>query len=291
MPSIARPVLAGRAGSGHLGCVQAVHPLVSRVLAPNPSPFTGTGTQVHLVGTGELAVIDPGPDDPAHLQALRDAIGGRPVRAIVITHHHRDHSPASRPLQRLTGAPIVGAAPVARGAAGGFDADYRPDRVLADGEALAGPDWTLETIATPGHTSNHLCFALPEAEAVFTGDHVMGWSTTVVIPPDGDMGAYLASLERLARREGDRIFYPAHGDPIDNPARALRGQIGHRRQREAQVRRLLEEGVSDVPGLVARMYPGLDPRLAGGAGATVLAHLLDLQRRELATCESERWAA
>ncbi len=193
-----------------------LEPLVRRVLAPNPSPFTYTGTQTYLVGTQDgLAVIDPGPDDADHLAALEAAIGGAKVAAICCTHTHRDHSPGARPLAERTGAPIIGCAPLALESAGPradapFDKDYLPDRVLQDGESLEGPGWTLTAVATPGHTSNHLCYALEETGALFTGDHVMGWSTSVVVPPDGDMADYMASLERLHSRD-DRIYYPAHG--------------------------------------------------------------------------------
>ena len=198
-----------------------LEPLVTRVLAPNPSPFTFTGTQSYVVGDTDVAVIDPGPDDATHLAALDRAIAGRPVRAILITHHHRDHSPASRPLSRSSGAPIVGAAPFAPDYEGGqsdaaFDRDYAPDRVLAEGESVAGSGWTLSAVATPGHTSNHLAFALAETQALFSGDHVMGWSTSIVSPPDGDMGAYMASLEKLTERD-DRVYYPGHGEAVDNP--------------------------------------------------------------------------
>ena len=275
------------------GVAHALDPLVTRVLAPNPSPFTYTGTETYVVGTSDVAVIDPGPDDPAHLAALTAAIAGRRVVAIMCTHTHRDHSPAARPLKALTGALIVGCAPLALADLGpradaSFDSDYAPDRVLADGETVAGEGWTLEAVATPGHTSNHLCFALRENGALFTGDHVMGWSTTVVAPPDGDMADYMASLDKLYTRE-DRIYYPAHGDPVEKPQRFVRGLIGHRKQREGQILRLLAEGLSDIPDLVARMYVGLDPRLNGAAGRSVLAHLIDLRTRGLVTEEGERW--
>jgi glyoxylase-like metal-dependent hydrolase (beta-lactamase superfamily II) len=170
-----------------------------------------------------------------------------------------------------------------------FDVDYRPDRILADGEQLKGPGFTLTAVATPGHTSNHLCFALEETRALFTGDHVMGWSTSVVAPPDGDMGDYMNSLQRLYDRQ-DRIYYPAHGQPIDRPHQFVRSMIGHRRQRERQIVKLLGEGVGEVPALVARMYVGLDPRLVGAAGRSVLAHLLDLVRRGLVTRDGEVFA-
>jgi len=275
------------------GIAEQLHPLVTRILAPNPSAFTYTGTETYLVGTHELAVIDPGPDLPDHLAALVQAIDGRPVRAILCTHTHRDHSPAAAPLKALTGAPIVGCAPLTLDDAGpradaAFDIDYAPDCVLADGERISGPDWTLEAVATPGHTSNHLCYALHEAQALFTGDHVMGWSTTVVAPPDGDMAAFMASLDRLMHRH-DTVYYPAHGPAIENPRRFVRGLAGHRRQREGQILRLLREDVGDIPAMVSRMYVGLDPRLIGAAGRSVLAHLIDLETRGLAREDGERW--
>ncbi|RMB55911.1 glyoxylase-like metal-dependent hydrolase (beta-lactamase superfamily II) [Sphingomonas sp. PP-CE-3A-406] len=270
-----------------------LEPLVVRVLAPNPSPYTYTGTQTHIVGTTDLAVIDPGPDDPAHIAALIRAIDGRPVTAIVVTHHHRDHSPATRPLQAITGAPIVGAAPFdidtahARGDAS-FDAAYAPDRVMADGDTITGEGWTLEAIATPGHTSNHLAFALPETNALFSGDHVMGWSTTIVSPPDGDMAAYMASLEKLMRRD-DRVYYPGHGEAIDKPQRLVRGMLGHRKQREGQILRLVRSEPQPIGRMVAQMYVGLDARLTPAAERSVLAHLYDLQNRGLVIEEGETW--
>ena len=273
------------------GVAEQLEPLVARVLAPNPSAFTNTGTQTHLVGTTDLAVIDPGPDDIRHVGALLRAIGDRPVTAIVITHTHRDHSPASRALKAETGAPIIGCAALALEDLGpradaSFDGDYVPDRVLADGESISGDGWTLTAVATPGHTSNHLCFALPEANALFSGDHVMGWSTTIVSPPDGDMAAYMASLDKLMQRD-DRIYYPAHGDPVENPRRLVRGMMGHRKQREGQIVRLLRDAPRSIPVMVAAMYVGIDPRLFPAAERSVLAHLIDLRDRGMVIAQGD----
>jgi len=264
---------------------------IARVLAHNPSAFTYYGTQTYLLGTDAVAVIDPGPDLPEHVEALVAAIGGRPVVAILCTHTHRDHSPASRALAERTGAPIIGCAPLAMEGTGleaGFDADYSPDRVLADGEAIEIEGKPIVAVATPGHTSNHLCFA--HRGALFSGDHVMGWSTTVVIPPDGEMAAYMASLDKLRRRD-DRIYYPAHGPAIDNPQQYVRHLIGHRMQREKQILRLLGGRARDIPALVASAYPGLDPRLIVAAGGSVFAHLLDLERRGLVQRQGDKWKA
>lgn len=277
------------------GLAERPEPLVRRILAPNASPYTYTGTQTYLVGDDSaVVVIDPGPAEEEHLNALTAAIGSARVIAIACTHTHRDHSPAAAPLAAITGAPIVGCAPLTMEDDGpradaAFDVDYRPDRILADGEQLQGPGFTLTAVATPGHTSNHLCFALEETRALFTGDHVMGWSTSVVAPPDGDMGDYMNSLQRMYDRQ-DRIYYPAHGQPIDRPHQFVRSMIGHRRQRERQIIKLLGEGVGEVPALVARMYVGLDPRLVGAAGRSVLAHLLDLVRRGLVVRDGEVFA-
>ncbi len=276
------------------GLAIELEPLVTRLLAPNASPYTFTGTQTHLVGTTDLAIIDPGPADEAHHAALLRTIAGRPVGAIVITHHHRDHSPGARRLAEETGAPIMGAAPFALSddcprADAAFDADYAPDRLLAEGERVSGEGWTLEAIATPGHTSNHLAFALAETSALFSGDHVMGWATSVVSPPDGDMGEYMASLEKLLGRS-DRVYYPGHGLEIERPQRLVRGLLGHRKQREGQILRLLGEGVGTVPGMVERMYVGLDRRLLPAAERSVLAHLIDLDRRALVRADGTAWS-
>ncbi len=276
------------------GILAQLSRLVGRVLAPNPSAFTYTGTETYLIGTTELAVIDPGPDIPEHLEALERAIGGRPVKAILCTHTHRDHSPAARPLAEATGGRIIGCAPLTLmddgpRADAAFDADYRPDRVLTDGEQISGEGWTLEALATPGHTSNHLCFALLEENALFTGDHIMGWSTTVVSPPDGDMADYMRSMQRLVERD-DAVYYPAHGDQVDNPQRLARGMMGHRKHREGQiVRHLREPGGAAIPDMVKEMYKGVDPRLHPAAGRSVLAHLLDLKARGVVREQNGLW--
>lgn len=275
---------------------EQVSPLIRRVLARNASPFSYTGTQTYIVGSGEVAVIDPGPlgDDPAHVDELIRILGGERIIAIMCTHTHRDHSPAAAPLAEATRTPVIGCAPLVLSDDGpradaGFDPTYNPDAILADGEALTGPGWTLRAIATPGHTSNHLCFALEEEKALFTGDHVMGWSTTVVSPPDGDMAAYMASLALLMDRD-DAIYYPAHGKPVDNPKRLVRGMMGHRKQREGQILRLLERGVELIPDMVAEMYKGIDKRLHGAAGRSVLAHLIDLRDRGIVSECGDSWS-
>ena len=272
--------------------LETLEPGIARVLAHNPSAFTYYGTQTYLLGDGEVAVVDPGPDLDEHVDALIAAIAGRPVVAIMCTHTHRDHSPGSRPLAERTGAPIIGCAPLALETAGpradaAFDSDYAPDRVLGDGETIEVDGRTITAIATPGHTSNHLCFAI--GDALLTGDHVMGWSTTVVFPPDGDMAAYMASLEVL-RQRGDRIYYPAHGPAVTKPQQYVRGLIGHRLQREKQILKLVGQGPRDVSQIVASAYPGLDPRLVTAAGGSVLAHLLDLQARGLVERNEQQWS-
>jgi glyoxylase-like metal-dependent hydrolase (beta-lactamase superfamily II) len=273
--------------------VEQVEPGIARLLAHNPSAFTYFGTQSYIVGAGKVAVIDPGPGLPEHVDALETAIEGRELVAIVCTHTHRDHSPAAAPLAKRTGAPIIGCAPLALETVGpradaSFDGDYAPDRVLGDGEGLDIDGKPLVAVATPGHTSNHLCFAYDGA--LLTGDHVMGWSTTVVVPPDGDMAAYMASLDKLRKRD-DRIYYPAHGPAVTNPAQYVRHLVGHRMQREKQILGLVGERRRAIPDIVADAYPGLDPRLVVAAGGSVLAHLLDLERRGLVVGDGETWIA
>ena len=281
----------------HAGETEQLEPLVRRVLAPNPSPYTYTGTQTWLVGAGdELAVIDPGPADEEHIDAILRAAGDAAITAILITHTHRDHSPGSCPLKARTGAPIMGCAPLVLEDNGpradaAFDRDYAPDHVMQDGEVVTGDGWTLEAVATPGHTSNHLCFALRETKALFTGDHVMKWSTSVVSPPDGDMGDYMASLKKLYERD-DRVYYPAHGPAAEKPQQLVRGMMGHRKSREKQILKLTGEEARPIAALVDIMYKGLDPRLHGAAERSVLAHLVDLERRGMvAQKDGAAWTA
>lgn len=265
--------------------VQQLTPLVRRVLAPNPSAFTFTGTQTYIVGQGEVAIIDPGPADPAHIEGIIAATAGERITAIICTHTHRDHSPAAAPLKAATGAQIIGCAPLTLEDDGpradaAFDATYGPDRVLNESERLAGSGWTLEVVATPGHTSNHLCYHLVEENALFTGDHVMGWSTTVVSPPDGNMADYMHSLDKLIART-DAVYYPAHGEPVTKPQQFVRRLAGHRKQRERQILRMLETGEGVIAEMVPKMYAGIDERLYGAAGRSVLAHLIDLRDRNM----------
>jgi len=273
--------------------LEELEPGIARVLAHNPSAFTYYGTQSYLIGTDQVAVIDPGPDLPEHVDALVAAIAGRPVAAIMCTHTHRDHSPAARPLAQRTGASIIGCAPLALETVGpradaSFDGDYAPDRVMDDGELMEIDGETVAAVATPGHTSNHLCFSY--RGALFSGDHVMGWSTTVVVPPDGDMAAYMASLDKLRRRD-DRIYYPAHGPAVTNPQQYVRHLVGHRMQREKQILTLVRERQRPIPDIVASAYPALDPRLTVAAGGSVYAHLLDLERRGLVQRQEDQWKA
>jgi glyoxylase-like metal-dependent hydrolase (beta-lactamase superfamily II) len=263
-------------------------PLVRRVVAGNPGPFTFKGTCSYIVGRGRVAIIDPGPDLPAHVEALIAAVRGETVTHIVVSHTHRDHSPAARAVQAATGAPIVGCGPhrTARPLAGSEidrleasgDIDHAPDTELTDGDAVAGPGWTLAAVATPGHLANHLCFALPEENVLFSADHVMAWSTSVVAPPAGSMSAYMASLDKLRGRD-ERIYWPGHGGPVHDPARTLRALIHHRRQREASILARLAAGDRTVPAIVAAIYRGLSPALTGAAGLSVFAHLEDLAAR------------
>ena len=267
-------------------------PLVRRLVAPNASPFTFNGTCAYIVGEGAVAIVDPGPDDDAHLKAILAAVERERVETILVTHTHRDHSPGAKRLAAATGARVVGAAPFAPAGDGtdgpdsAHDRDYSPDAVLADGERLQGQGFSIETVATPGHCSNHLCFALLEENALFSGDHVMAWSTSVVAPPDGSMRAYMASLEKL-RGRAEAVYWPGHGGPVVEPQRYLRALIHHRRQREASILAALKHGPQTIPALVAKVYVGLNPDLTRAAGLSTLAHLEDLGERGLVVAEAE----
>ncbi len=275
------------------GAVERMTPLLRRVVARNPGPFTFRGTGTFIVGSGEVAVIDPGPDLDEHVDALLAALDGETVTHIVVTHTHRDHSPAARALQAATGAPTYGFGPHAAGriAAGeqveaGADMDFVPDERIGDGDRLAGAGWTLEAVHTPGHTSNHLCYALAEERALLCGDHVMGWNTTVVSPPDGDMTDYIASLEKLLARD-DAVYWPTHGPAIRRPQRWVRAYIDHRRARARQIVGLLGEGLDTVDALTGRIYARLPAGVHGAAARTVLATLLHLERTGAVECEGE----
>ena len=274
------------------GVVTKLTPRVRRIVAPNPSAFTFTGTCSYILGAGEVAVIDPGPDSDAHLAALLAATAGERIAHIVVTHTHRDHSGLSQRLQAATGAQLVGARAHVfhpgpeKGLDGSHDATYAPHRVLSEGDVVSLGDVTLQTVETPGHAANHLCFALIQENSLFSGDHVMAWSTSVIAPPDGDMGAYLASLEKLRARP-EAVYWPGHGGPVTDPARYLRALVGHRRQREAAVVARLEMAAATIPEIVASVYAALDPRLVGAASLSTRAHLLDLIGRGLVAVEGE----
>jgi glyoxylase-like metal-dependent hydrolase (beta-lactamase superfamily II) len=263
------------------GKVDQVTPLVRRVIANNPGPFTFKGTGTYIIGKGEgVAVIDPGPDQPEHLEAILDAVAGESVSHILITHHHTDHSPLARPLAEKTGATIYGCAVKTRvvedsvRTEAGSD-NFVPDVSVCGGATLTGPGWTFEAIPTPGHTSNHICYALAEENICFTGDHIMGWSTTVVTPPDGNMGAYLASLDVIQRRNF-KTLWPTHGPPITEPGPFIDAYRAHRMARERQILAQLAAGETRIVDMVPKMYVGVDARLYPAAGRSVLAHLIEL---------------
>src|SRR5437870_4666629 len=268
--------------------VQEVMPGVRRLLANNPGPFTFKGTVSYIVGRDQVAIVDPGPLDETHIAALLDAVRGETVTHIFVTHTHRDHSPAVPRIKAATGAVVLaeGAHRPARalniGEAPRLDAsndtDFRPDRALADGEIVTGAGWTIEAVATPGHTANHMAYALKEADLIFSGDHVMAWSTPVVAPPDGAMSDYMASLHKLAGRS-EPTYLPGHGGPVRDAPRFVAHYIRHRQGREASILHRLAKGETDIPTLVRAIYIGLDPRLVRAAGLSVLAHLEDLVAR------------
>jgi glyoxylase-like metal-dependent hydrolase (beta-lactamase superfamily II) len=268
--------------------VDEVVPGVRRVLANNPSPFTFKGTLSYIIGRGQVAIVDPGPLDEAHIKALLDAVRGETVTHIFVTHTHRDHSPAVPAIKAATGALVLAegphraARPLNVGEAPRLDAsndtDFRPDRALADGEVVTGKGFTIEAVTTPGHTANHMAFAFKEANLLFSGDHVMAWSTPVVAPPDGAMSDYMASLQKLARRS-EAIYLPGHGGVVREAPSFVQHYIRHRQGREASILHRLAKGEADIPTIVRAIYIGLDPRLLKAAGLSVLAHLEDLVTR------------
>ena len=269
----------------------AVAPGVRRITADNPGPFTFRGTNTYLIGADRLAIVDPGPDDPGHVAAILAAAGGSPIEAILVTHSHRDHAPAAKLVAAATGAPILAAGleriapplpadPDVRLDAGA-DQGFLPDQVLRDGDRVEADGFVLEAIATPGHASDHLAFALHGSDLLFSGDHVMGWATTVVAPPDGSMRAYMQSLARLLARP-ETLYLPGHGEVIRNAPAYVRGLRTHRRMRERAILERLERGDSTIPEMVANIYTDVDPRLHGAAALSTLAHLQDLVARGLA---------
>jgi glyoxylase-like metal-dependent hydrolase (beta-lactamase superfamily II) len=274
----------------------AVAPSVMRLTVNNPSPFTFHGTNSYIVGRDTLAIIDPGPEDEAHFQALIKAAAGRPVSHILVSHTHRDHSPLARRLKQATGAAIVAegphrpARPLRTGETNPLDAsadtELLPDLELADGQAISGDGWTLEGVFTPGHTANHMCFSLQGTGILFSADHVMAWSTSIVAPPDGAMSDYMASLDKLLGRS-DRLYLPGHGGPVASPAQFVRGLKAHRKMRERAIIERLRAGDRTIPEMVKTIYRNTDPRLYGAAALSVLAHIEDLVGRGEAAAEGE----
>jgi glyoxylase-like metal-dependent hydrolase (beta-lactamase superfamily II) len=274
--------------------VQELAPSVRAIAADNPGPFTFKGTVSYIVGRDRVAIIDPGPDDAAHVAALLDAVRGETVTHIFVTHTHRDHSPAAAKIKVATGAKVFAqgphrlARPLHTGEMRRLDAsadlDFRPDTALADGETVSGHGWTLEAVTTPGHTANHMAFAFKEANLLFAGDHVMAWSTTIVAPPDGAMTDYMASLQKLVRRS-EPLYLPGHGAPVRDAPRYVQYLIRHRQAREASILHRLAKGAADIPTIVRAVYIGLDPRLVGAAALSVLAHLEELVARGAVTTE------
>jgi glyoxylase-like metal-dependent hydrolase (beta-lactamase superfamily II) len=273
------------------GRCDVVSPLIRRVTANNPGPFTFRGTGTYIVGHGEVAVIDPGPVLPEPHAAILAAIPGERVSHIVVTHHHLDHSPLARPLADITGAPVYGRA-VARPIQddevpleAGYD-HFTPDVEVSDGAVVSGPGWSLEAIPTPGHTSNHICYALAEENALFSGDHIMGWSTTVITPPDGDMTDYLASLERV-RARNFQTLWPTHGPPITEVAPFIDAYIAHRHDRERQILDMLSGGEKTIAEMVPAAYAAVDQRLWPAAARSMHAAVIALVKAGRVTCDGE----
>ena len=262
------------------GEAKQVSPLVQRIVADNPGPFTYTGTGVYVIGGDEVAVIDPGPNQAPHFEALKRALDGRTVKYVLVTHSHMDHSPLAHPLATWAGCEVYAGGPVIPTESevrleAGDDLNFKPDHKLVDGQVLAGDGWTIEAIATPGHTSNHFCYALREENALFAGDHVMGWSTTVISPPDGHMGDYYASLEKIRARNFD-VIWPTHGPEVRDVAPFLDAYMAHRRDREAAILARLGAGDTKIPDMVREIYRDVDKRLHPAACHSVLAHVIHL---------------
>lgn len=275
-----KPIPFKRNLSFEYGKSSQLSPLIRRVVAKNPSMFTLHGTGTYIVGVGKVAIIDPGPNIPDHIEAVLEAVKNETVTDILITHTHIDHSPATPFVKAATRAKTWGFGPHGTADTGekveeGADYDFVPDKVLRDGTLVKGDGWTFESIHTPGHTSNHICLVLQEENVMFSGDHVMGWSTSVISPPDGDMGSYLNSLKKLLPRREVR-FWPTHGPAIEEPQDFVRAFIAHRRKREKDIQSCLEAGVSKIPAIVETLYRSIDKKLYGAAGRSVLAHLVHM---------------
>jgi glyoxylase-like metal-dependent hydrolase (beta-lactamase superfamily II) len=270
------------------GVARQVTPMVRRIVARNPSGFTFHGTNTYIVGRGRVAVIDPGPLLDEHLAALARELEGETVEHILVTHTHHDHSPGARPFRDKAGGTVWGAhpRPLPENAktAESIHRDFSPDIELADGTVVAGEGWTLEAVHTPGHMSNHMCFALKEENILFSGDHIMSWNTTVVSPPDGNMREYFDSLEVCLKR-GETTFWPAHGPEIPDPGPFTRAYRGHRRMREAEIGRCLEKGLHTIPEIVERLYAHLPAKMHGAAARSVLAHLEHMVETGRAACD------
>lgn len=279
-----------RDDSAVVGQVQHVAPGVRRLLCGNSGPFTWRGTNTYLIGEGGVAVLDPGPADAAHLAAILKAVSGETVTHILVSHTHRDHSPGAAGLAEATGAPTLGFGPHMTPDSGG-DTDFTPAIRLRDGEAIPGDGWRLTALHTPGHCANHLAFAMEGTGVLFSADHVMSWSSTVISPPDGNMRDYMNSLARLRAREGkDTLYLPGHGPPLPEPIPFIDALASHRRRREARVVAALRElGRASAPALVGPVYGPMDPKLGGAAGRSLLANLLMLEEDGVVARDGEEW--